>query len=216
MNVILLVILLRSLRSSLTHCSSRRNQQRIPELPRLEKPSKIIESNHALTLPSPPATNVPKCHIHVAFWTLQGMVIPPLIDKLHNNNHNIHIWNMIGKKRSKKKNRECYHHDNLQKMDCYPLKWVMPLGEPHQRGKFEVLLSHQHFAVTWDRKELSTICHTLCVSGPLGLTKVTATYSARGKTHLLSWKQVWKEKHFLSSYQQRDIHDFGRSHQENR
>lgn len=106
--------LLRSLKSSLTHCARRTKQQRITEVLRLEKPSKIIESNNPLTLPSPPAANVPKCHIHMFFWMLQGMAVPPLTDSMHNNIHNICIWNLVGKikRKNEKKNREFYHIKN--------------------------------------------------------------------------------------------------------
>lgn len=37
-------------------------------------------------------------HPH-AFWTLQGMVIPPLTDNICNNIHNIQIWNSVGKRK---------------------------------------------------------------------------------------------------------------------
>lgn len=43
-----------------------------PESFKLEKTLKIINSNHHLTLPSPPVNQIPRCHVHVSLEYLQG------------------------------------------------------------------------------------------------------------------------------------------------
>lgn len=106
--------------------------QRITEPLRLEKPSKLIESNHSLTLPNPSVTyGVPRCHIYMFFWTLQGMVIPPLTDNIHNNIRNIHFWNLVGRKK---------------KEGCKEKQRILPSLGPPKNG---LLSSEASYASWW-------------------------------------------------------------------
>lgn len=126
------------------------------------------------------------------------MVIPPLTDNMYNNIHNTHntrIWNLVGKKKKEVMKRKT---ENL-------LSWG-----PQRNGLLSSEVSYAFWWATWEGK----LKFSWVISILLWHRTGSSYWFSRGKT--FNEVTASLESETFSSYQHRDVHDFGRSHPENR